>query len=146
MKKILSIFAALALTISASATPLALDVANVSNENLLTAQAVAKQTSITGKPSKYALAKQMTDWKANNAVRNIHTTGDTPTIADTIDITIGNLEVTDFTSFMQLFWLEGYTMDYEVSLTIMAKSVTASVRPRALCSGHRPSWTAALTS
>lgn len=32
MKKILSIFAALALTISASATPLALDVANVSNE------------------------------------------------------------------------------------------------------------------
>ena len=125
MKKILSIFAALALTISASATPLALDVANVSNENLLTAQAVAKQTSITGKPSKYALAKQMTDWKANNAVRNIHTTGDTPTIADTIDITIGNLEVTDFTSFMQLFWLEGYTMDYEVSLTIMAKSVAA---------------------
>ena len=67
MKKILSIFAALALTISASATPLALDVANVSNENLLTAQAVAKQTSITGKPSKYALAKQMADWKANNA-------------------------------------------------------------------------------
>lgn len=125
MKKILSIFAALALTISASATPLALDVANVSNENLLTAQAVAKQTSITGKPSKYALAKQMTDWKANNAVRNIQTTGDTPTIADTIDITIGNLEVTDFTSFMQLFWLEGYTMDYEVSLTIMAKSVAA---------------------
>ena len=125
MKKILSIFAALALTISASATPLALDVANVSNENLLTAQAVAKQTSITGKPSKYALAKQMTDWKANNAVRNIHTTGDTPTIADTIDITIGNLEVTDFTSFMQLFWLEGYTMDYEVTLTIMAKSVAA---------------------
>lgn len=125
MKKILSIFAALALTISASATPLALDVANVSNENLLTAQAVAKQTSITGKPSKYALAKQMTDWKANNAVRNIHTTGDTPTIADTIDITIGNLEITDFTSFMQLFWLEGYTMDYEVSLTIMAKSVAA---------------------
>lgn len=125
MKKILSIFAALALTISASATPLALDVANVSNENLLTAQAVAKQTSITGKPSKYALAKQMTDWKANNAVRNIQTTGDTPTIADTIDITIGNLEVTDFTSFMQMFWLEGYTMDYEVSLTIMAKSVAA---------------------
>ena len=125
MKKILSIFAALALTISASATPLALDVANVSNENLLTAQAVAKQTSITGKPSKYALAKQMTDWKANNAVRNIHTTDDTPTIADTIDITIGNLEVTDFTSFMQLFWLEGYTMDYEVSLTIMAESVAA---------------------
>lgn len=125
MKKILSIFAALALTISASATPLALDVANVSNENLLTAQAVAKQTSITGKPSKYALAKQMTDWKANDAVRNIHTTGDTPTIADTIDITIGNLEVTDFTSFMQLFWLEGYTMDYEVSLTIMAESVAA---------------------
>lgn len=125
MKKILSIFAALALTISASATPLALDVANVSNENLLTAQAVAKQTSITGKPSKYALAKQLADWKANNAARNIQATSDTPTIADTIDIAIGNLEITDFTSFMQLFWLEGYTMDYEVSLTIMAKSVAA---------------------
>lgn len=125
MKKILSIFAALALTISASATPLALDVANVSNENLLTAQAVAKQTSITGKPSKYALAKQLADWKANNAAQNIQATSDTPTIADTIDIAIGNLEITDFTSFMQLFWLEGYTMDYEVSLTIMAKSVAA---------------------
>ena len=125
MKKILSIFAALALTISASATPLALDVANVSNENLLTAQAVAKQTSITGKPSKYALAKQMADWKANNAARNIQATGDTPTIADTIDIAIGNLEITDFTSFLQMFWLEGYTVDYEVSLTIMAKSVAA---------------------
>ena len=67
----------------------------------------------------------MADWKANNAARNIQATGDTPTIADTIDIAIGNLEITDFTSFLQMFWLEGYTMDYEVSLTIMAESVAA---------------------
>lgn len=70
MKKILSFCAALALVISANANPLSLRGINVSNQAPATEQVSAKQT-ITGKPGKQELVRQVATVNENKSVEKV---------------------------------------------------------------------------
>lgn len=70
MKKILSFCAALALVISANANPLSLRGINVSSQAPATEQVSAKQT-ITGKPGKQELVRQVATVNENKSVEKV---------------------------------------------------------------------------